>query len=64
MTVCPGVAQVCSKVVVTWTWSLTNGNLSYLCLENTSLLVPETFKFKNFKTYFPATYNNGRVVKY
>ena len=27
-------------------------------------LVPETFKFKNFETWFPATYNNGRAVKY
>ena len=60
--VCPGVAQACSKVVVAWMWSPTDGNLSYLCLGTTSLLVTETFKFKNFETWLPATYNNGRLV--
>ena len=39
-----------------------DGNLSYLCLGATSLLVPETFKFKNFETWLPATNNNGPVV--
>ena len=28
----------------------TDGNLSYLCLGATPLLVPETFKFKDFET--------------
>ena len=45
-------------------WSPTDGNLSYLCLGATALLVPETFKFKNFETRLPDTYDNGRVVKY
>ena len=44
LTVCPGVAQVCSKVGVTWMWSPIDGNLSDLRLGATSLLVPETFK--------------------
>ena len=35
---------------VTCLWSPKDGNLSYLCLGTTSLLVPETFKFKNFET--------------
>ena len=30
--VCPGVAQACSKVVVAWMWSPTDGNISYLFL--------------------------------
>ena len=47
---CPGVAQLCWKVVVAWMWSQTDANLSYLCLGAISLLVPETFKFKNFET--------------
>ena len=47
---CPGVAQADSKVVVAWMWSLTDGNLSYLCLGTTFLLVAETFKIKNFET--------------
>ena len=64
MTVCPGVAQACLIVAVTWIWSLTDGNLSCLCLGTTSLLVPGTFKFKNFEMLLPATYNNGRAVKY
>ena len=42
----------------------TNENLSYLGLGAASLLVTETFKFKKFKMQFPATYNNGDVVKY
>ena len=29
--------------------------VSYLCLGTTSLLVLETFKFKNFETWLPAT---------
>ena len=41
ITVCLGVAQACSKVA--WMWSSTDGNLSYLCLGTTSLLVPETY---------------------
>ena len=45
-------------------WTPADGNLSYLCLGVTSLLVPETFNFKNFETWLPATYNNGRVIKY
>ena len=44
------VAQVCSKVVVAWMLSPTDGNLLYLCLWTISLLVPETFEFKNFET--------------
>ena len=52
ITICPGVAQAWSKVGVVWMWSLTDGNLSYLCLGATSLLVPETFKFKNLKCDF------------
>ena len=44
-----------------WMWSPTDGNLSHLCLETMSLLVPETFKFKNFEMWLPATYNNGQV---
>ena len=60
----PVVDKACSKVGVEWTWSPTDGNLSYLCLGATSLLVPETFKFKNFETWLPATYNIGPVVKY
>ena len=47
---CPEVAQADSKVVVAWMWSLTDGNLSYLCLGTTFLLVAETFKIKNFET--------------
>ena len=35
-----------------------------LCLWTTSLLVPETFKFKNFETRLPATYKNGPEVRY
>ena len=46
MTVCPGVAQACLIVGVTWIWSQTDGILS---LGTTSLLVPETFKFKHFE---------------
>ena len=38
-----------------WIWSPTDVNLSYLCLGATSLLVPETFKFKSFETWLPAT---------
>ena len=64
MIVCSGVAQAYSKVVAAWMWSPTYGNLSYLCLGTTSLLISETIKFKNFETSLPATYNNGRVVKY
>ena len=45
-TVCLGVAQVCSKLGVAWMQSPTDGNLSGLRLGTTSLLVPETFKFK------------------
>ena len=47
MTKCPGVAQVCSKVGVTWMWSPIDGNLSGLCLGATFLLVPETFKVQS-----------------
>ena len=54
----------CSKVVVAWMWSPTYENLSNLSLGTTSLLVSETFKFKNFETWLPATYNNGRQVNY
>ena len=36
----------------------------HLCLGTTSLFVTETFKSKNFETWLPATYDNGRVVKY
>ena len=50
LTVCPGVGQACSKVVLALMWPSTDGNLSYLYLGTTSLLVPETFKFKNFET--------------
>ena len=46
----PRVGQACSKVGVTVMMSPKDGNLSYLCLGATSLLVPETFKFKNFET--------------
>ena len=56
--------QACSNQGVAWMWSPTDGNISYLCLGATSLLVPETFKYKNFETGLPATYNNGLVVKY
>ena len=42
---CPGIL----KVVAAWMWSPTDRNLSYLCLGITSLLVPETFKSKNFE---------------
>ena len=49
MTVCPGFAQVCSKVGFAWMWSPTDENLSNICLGATSFLIPETFKFKNFK---------------
>ena len=45
-------------------WSPTDENLSHFCLGATSLFFPETFKFKNFETWLPATYNNGGVVKY
>ena len=41
-----------------------DGDLSYLCLLATFLLVPETFKFKIFEAWLPATCNNGRVIKY
>ena len=58
------VAEACPKVGVSWMWSPTGENLSYFCLGATSLLVSETFEFKNFETRLPATYNNGRVVKY
>ena len=44
--------------------SPTNENLSYLCLEATYLLVPETFKLRNCEMWLPATYNSGLVVKY
>ena len=50
MIVCSGVAQAYSKVVAAWMWSPTDGNLSYLCLGTTSLLIPETFKLENFET--------------
>ena len=53
------VAQACSKVGVVWIWSQTDRNLSYLCLVTTSLLVPETFKFKKFETWLPATHSKG-----
>ena len=43
--------------------SPTDRNLSYLCLRTISLLVPETFKFKNIETWLPATDSNGRIVK-
>ena len=46
----PRVAQACSKVGVAEMMSSKDGNLSYLCLGATFLLVPETFKFKNFET--------------
>ena len=42
----------------------TDENLSYLGLGAAYHLITETFKFKNFKMRFPATYNNGDVVKY
>ena len=42
------VVHACSKVGVVWMWSPTYRNLLYLCLWATSLLVLETFKFKNF----------------
>ena len=45
-------------------WPPTDGNLSYVCLGATSLLVPETFKVINFETWLPATYTNEHVVKY
>ena len=45
-------------------WSPTDGNLLYLSLGATFSLVPEIFKFKNFEARLPATYNNGRVVRY
>ena len=56
--------QACSKVIVAWMCSPADGNLWYLCLGTTSLLVPETFKFRNFETWLPATYNNWRLAKY
>ena len=37
--VCLGVAQTCLKIVA-WMWSPTDGNLSYLCLGASALLVP------------------------
>ena len=40
--------QAYSKVWMALMWSPTDGNLSYLCLGATSLLVPETFKFRKF----------------
>ena len=43
------VAQACSKVVVAWMWCSTDRNLTNFCLRTTSLLVPETFKLKNFE---------------
>ena len=46
MTVCLGVAQACSKVRVTCIVVSNRRELSGLCLEATSLLVPETFEFK------------------
>ena len=42
----------------------TDENLPYLGLGAAYHLITETFKFKNFKMRFPATYNNGDVVKY
>ena len=62
ITVYLGVAQACSKVGEAGMWSPTDGNLSYLCLGAT--YVPQRFKFKNFETWPPAIYNNGRVVNY
>ena len=53
--VCPRVAQGYSNKVVAWMRSPTNGNLSYFCLGTTFLLVLETLKCKNFKTWLPAT---------
>ena len=35
--------------------------ITYLCLGTRSLLGTETFKFKNFEIWLPATYNNGRA---
>ena len=48
--ICPGVAQAYLEVEAAWMWSPTDGNLSCLCLETTSLLVPETFQSKDFET--------------
>ena len=48
--VCSGVAQAYSKVAVAWMRSPKDGNTSYLCFGTTSLLVPETLKFKKFET--------------
>ena len=58
------VAQTCSKVGVAWMWSPIDWNVLYLCLGDTALLVQETFKFKNFETWLPATCNNVSVDKY
>ena len=44
------IAQACPKEGVAWMWSPTNGNLSSFYLGATSLMVPETFKFKNSET--------------
>ena len=56
-----GVAQACSQRVVAWLSSSTDRSLSYFCLGATTILVPETFKLKNFEKWLPATYKNGRV---
>ena len=47
-------------------WSPADVNLSSLCLGATSLLVLsfEVFKFKNFETWPPATYNNGQILAF
>ena len=60
----PRTAQACSKVGVTWIWSPTDGNLSYLFLRGYIPFRSKAFKFKNLKIQLSATYNNGRVVKY
>ena len=57
---CPGMLKSRSDMdVVSNRWesikSLVQGYIPF---------VPETFKFKNFETWLPATYNNGRAVKY
>ena len=57
---CPDILKSSSGMM----WSPADGNLSYLCLVTASLLVPETFKSRNFEKLLPATYNKGRVVKY
>ena len=56
---CPGMLQSKSDMDV-----VSNMRIYHFFVKGLHPIGPETFKFRNFETWLPGTYNNGRAVKY